>query len=105
MVIKVYISSISGNMEVIFIYIYWISTTKNTTTIIIYIKKVKGNQQRALFVLSGHHIEHQIIDISDPINETEKEFMIANSESNAKGLILPPQIFNENEYCGVYNTN
>ncbi len=56
-------------------------------------------------MLSGHHIEHQIIDISDPINETEKEFMIANSESNAKGLILPPQIFNENEYCGVYNTN
>ena len=100
MVIKVYISSISGNMEVIYIEFLQLKIL-----LLLLLKKVKGNQQRALFVLSGHHIEHQIIDISDPINETEKEFMIANSESNAKGLILPPQIFNENEYCGVYNTN
>lgn len=77
MVIKVYVSSISGN------------------------KEVKGNQQQTFFVLSGHNIEHTTIDIADPANEKDKEFMIANATPNAKGHYLSPQIFNEDEYCGV----
>lgn len=77
MVIKIYITSISGSQE------------------------VKKQQQHALFVLSGHGIEHKVIDVSDPINEEEKNKMMESSQPNAKGVILPPQIFNEDEYCGV----
>ena len=67
----------------------------------IIVLKVRGQQQRALFVLSGHNIEHQAIDVSDPIKEKEKDFMIANGEQNAKGKVVSPQIFNDEQYCGV----
>ncbi len=52
-------------------------------------------------MLQSHSIEHKAIDVSDPINEKEKDFMIANGEKNAKGKVAPPQIFNEDQYCGV----
>ncbi len=63
--------------------------------------KVKKQQQHALFVLSGHKLELKVIDVSDPANEQEKQLMIESSQPNAKGLILPPQIFKDDEYCGV----
>jgi SH3 domain-binding glutamic acid-rich protein len=52
--------------------------------------------------LSGHSIEFQQIDIADPIYEEDKAFMIENSKENAKGLVLTPQIFKDDEYCGDY---
>jgi hypothetical protein len=63
--------------------------------------KVKTQQQHVTFVLSGHHIDYKEIDIADPANEDEKQFMLQHSLPNDKGLVLPPQVFNENEYCGV----
>jgi hypothetical protein len=51
--------------------------------------------------LSGHHIDYREVDIADPSNEEEKQVMLQNSQPNAKGIILPPQIYNENEFCGV----
>lgn len=77
MVIKLFVSSISGNNE------------------------VKKQQQHALFVLSSHNIDYQLIDIADPTYEKDKKQMIENSKPNSKGVIVPPQIFNGDDYCGV----
>ena len=77
MTIKVFVSSISGN------------------------KEVKKQQQHVLFVMTGHGIEFREIDIADPSNEEEKQMMLEHSTPNAKGSIIPPQIFNDETYCGV----
>jgi glutaredoxin len=66
-----------------------------------YFEQVKKQQQHALFVLSGHSVDLKVIDVSDPANEEEKKLMVDGSQPNAKGLILPPQIFKDDEYCGV----
>lgn len=79
MTIKVFVSSISGN------------------------KEVKKQQQHVLFVLSSHNIDFIEIDIADPANEELKQKMLDNSKPNKKGIILPPQVFNDDEYCGDYD--
>jgi hypothetical protein len=63
---------------------------------------LKKQQQHACFVLTSFKtINLKIIDISDPIYEQDKQFMIENSQPNPNGIVLPPQIFNDEEYCGV----
>lgn len=81
MVIKLYYSSISGN------------------------KEVKTQQQHALFVMGNkcNAIDFKSIDICDPLNQEELDFYLANAQPNEKGVILPPQFFNEEEYCGNYD--
>ncbi|XP_058809285.1 SH3 domain-binding glutamic acid-rich protein homolog [Phymastichus coffea] len=78
MVIKVYISGISGN------------------------KEVKKRQQRVLMILESKNVEYQVIDITEPGKEAEKEFMQVNSMAKDSKYPLPPQIFNEEDYCGDY---
>ena len=66
---------------------------------------MKKQQQHAQFVLSSLiSNDLQIIDISDPTNEQDKQFMLENALENPKGLRLPPQIFNESNYCGDYDS-
>uniref|UniRef100_A0A0A9VYH5 Uncharacterized protein n=2 Tax=Lygus hesperus TaxID=30085 RepID=A0A0A9VYH5_LYGHE len=80
MVIKVYTSGISGN------------------------KEVKKRQQRIMMILESKGIEYEAIDITEPGNEDDKQFMQdhAKPKDGAKHP-LPPQIFNELEYCGDYD--
>ncbi|KAL4708353.1 hypothetical protein ACJJTC_019589 [Scirpophaga incertulas] len=86
MVVKVYISGISGN------------------------KEVKKRQQRVLMILDSKNIKYDVIDITEPGRETDKDFMQNNSKSNGGTVSdpnprspLPPQIFNDDEYCGDYD--
>ncbi|XP_041976527.1 SH3 domain-binding glutamic acid-rich protein homolog [Aricia agestis] len=86
MVVKVYISGISGN------------------------KEVKKRQQRVLMILDSKNIKYEIIDITEPGRESDKDFMQNNSKSNGATVSdsnprspLPPQVFNEEEYCGDYD--
>ncbi|CAL7947304.1 unnamed protein product [Xylocopa violacea] len=79
MVIKIYISGISGN------------------------KEVKKRQQRVLMILDSKNVEYETIDITEPGKEMEKEFMQTNSIARDSKYPLPPQIFNEEEYCGDYD--
>ncbi|CAH0627353.1 unnamed protein product [Chrysodeixis includens] len=86
MVVKVYISGISGN------------------------KEVKKRQQRVLMILDSKSIKYDVIDITEPGKEADKDFMQSNSKSNGGTVSdpnprspLPPQIFNEDEYCGDYD--
>lgn len=53
-------------------------------------------------ILSSMNIPMETIDISDPSKEEDKKFMRANAEPK-EGMKnpLPPQIFSDDEYCGV----
>lgn len=54
-------------------------------------------------ILDSKQIEYEAIDITEPGKEKEKEFMQSNGkvrESLGKHP-LPPQIFNEDDFCGV----
>ncbi|XP_047526707.1 SH3 domain-binding glutamic acid-rich protein homolog [Vanessa atalanta] len=86
MVVKVYISGISGN------------------------KEVKKRQQRVLMILDSKNIKYELIDITEPGREEDKDFMQNNSKSNGGTVSdpnprtpLPPQVFNDEEYCGDYD--
>ncbi|XP_066601660.1 SH3 domain-binding glutamic acid-rich protein homolog isoform X1 [Prorops nasuta] len=78
MVIKIYISGISGN------------------------KEVKKRQQRVFMILDSKNVEYESIDITEPGKEDVKEFMQSNSKARDSKYPLPPQIFNEDDYCGDY---
>lgn len=60
-------------------------------------------------ILESKNIEHELIDIAEPGKEPEKEFMQKNSTSpgatssdtNPRNP-LPPQFFNDEQYCGDY---
>lgn len=61
-------------------------------------------------ILDSKNIKYEVVDIAEPGKETEKEFMHTNSTSTgATGSDpsprhpLPPQIYNDVEYCGDYD--
>ncbi|XP_012214434.1 SH3 domain-binding glutamic acid-rich protein homolog isoform X2 [Linepithema humile] len=53
-------------------------------------------------ILDSKNVEYEIIDITEPGKELDKEFMQANSNARSNKYPLPPQIFNEDDYCGDY---
>ncbi|XP_049822323.1 SH3 domain-binding glutamic acid-rich protein homolog [Aethina tumida] len=86
MVIRVFISGISGN------------------------KEVKKRQQRVLLILDSKNIKYDVVDIAEPGSEEDKDFMQNSSTSNGATISdpnprhpLPPQIFNDDVYCGDYD--
>ncbi|KAL1464899.1 hypothetical protein WDU94_004505 [Cyamophila willieti] len=83
MTVKVFISGLSGSLE------------------------IKKRQQRLLMILDSKNINYSIVDITEQGKENEKEFMQQNSKppnggSTVKTSPLPPQIFNDEHYCGDY---
>lgn len=52
-------------------------------------------------ILDSKNIEYVVVDITEPGKENEKEFMQQNSKAKEAKHPLPPQIFNEDDYCGV----
>lgn len=69
--------------------------------------QVKKRQQRVLMILDSKNFQYEVIDITEPGKEPEKEFM--QEKSTSKGgttsdqnpkYPLPPQIFSDEEYCG-----
>lgn len=81
MVIKVFISTQSGN------------------------SRIKKSQEKVLDVLSGKKIEFEEIDISDANRKEEKEWMWEHGKAKdgQPGKPLPPQVFNGDVYCGDYD--
>ncbi|KAH9421646.1 SH3-binding, glutamic acid-rich protein [Dermatophagoides pteronyssinus] len=79
MVVKVFISGISAS------------------------KEVKKHQIRAQFLLDSYKIKYELIDISDPLMEKQKEIMLQMAKRrNESTPPQPPQFFNEDQYCGDY---
>lgn len=63
-------------------------------------------------ILDSKKIEYEVIDISEPGKEAEKEFMQEHSTSKGATIsdqeprhALPPQIFSGDEYCGKIKLN
>jgi glutaredoxin len=52
-------------------------------------------------ILESKNVEYQVIDITEPGKEAEKEFMQLNGVAKDSKYPLPPQIFSEEDYCGV----
>lgn len=52
-------------------------------------------------ILDSKNIQYNIIDIAEPGKENEKEFMQEHSKLKDSKYPLPPQIFNDDHYCGV----
>ena len=78
MTIKVYISGICGSQE------------------------VRKLQQRVLFILQSLPIDLQVIDVTEPGKGEDLIFMQDTAKKHNKKTQLPPQIFNDNDYCGDY---
>lgn len=61
-------------------------------------------------ILDSKNIKYDLVDITEPGKESEKELMQTKSTSNGATVSdpeprhpLPPQIFNQEEYCGDYD--
>ena len=61
-------------------------------------------------ILDSKHITYEVIDICEPSQDQEKNFMQTNSTKSGSTISdptprhpLPPQIFNDAEYCGDYD--
>lgn len=70
---------------------------------------MKKRQQRVLMILDSKVIKYEVVDITEPGKESEKEKM--QEKSSSKGVTigdptprhaLPPQLFYDDEYCGDY---
>ena len=63
---------------------------------------MSNSQHRILMILKSLKIPIEVVDISTPGMEEQREFMRASAKKK-EGQInaLPPQIFNGHQYCGV----
>nr|CAD7394649.1 unnamed protein product [Timema cristinae] len=127
MVIKVYISGISGNKEQNNLRsnntknrigqkryksaneyspkIFLCNTGTEYHSVDSIIQQVKKHQQRVMMILDSKNIEYTTVDITEPGKENEKEFMQQNSKTNDSKHPLPPQLFNEELYCGYHSVD
>lgn len=60
-------------------------------------------------ILDSKNIKYDIIDIAEPGKESEKEFMQEHATNKGATIsdqeprhALPPQIFVDSEYCGMF---
>lgn len=72
--------------------------------------QVKKRQQKILMILDSKNIKYEIVDISEAGREADKDYMQTKSTSNGGTASdpnprhpLPPQVFNDEEYCGDYD--
>ena len=63
--------------------------------------QMQKKQDHILWTLESKSIEHLQIDIGDPLHAKERQFMRQNIKTQNNQMVLPPQIFNDEEYVGV----
>ncbi|XP_013779175.1 SH3 domain-binding glutamic acid-rich protein homolog [Limulus polyphemus] len=78
MVVKVYVSGISAS------------------------KEVKKHQQRVLMILDSLKVCYETVDITEPGKEDQRSYMQENCKKSSGRSVLPPQFFNDEDYCGDY---
>jgi len=63
---------------------------------------VKKRQQRAQMLLDSLRVKYETVDITEPGHDEEKELMknVCKKRNNSS-VALPPQFFNDDQYCGV----
>ncbi|CAD5113250.1 DgyrCDS2429 [Dimorphilus gyrociliatus] len=78
MTVKLYFSSVSGKTE------------------------IKKQQNFIRQTLSSAEIDFEEIDVSNPHCEDDKYFMLEHSKNGKESSPIPPQLFNDTQYCGDY---
>ena len=79
MVVKVYISQVSASNE------------------------TKKRQQRAQMILDSLNISYQLVDVTEPGHEKERDqLQTVCKKRDSQTVALPPQFFNDDQYCGDY---
>lgn len=54
-------------------------------------------------LLEGKKIEYEVVDITDPVNEEQRQYMREHAVAKeGQKVPLPPQIFHDDQYCGDY---
>ncbi|GCC43699.1 hypothetical protein chiPu_0027752 [Chiloscyllium punctatum] len=72
------------------------------TSLAVFLESIKKRQQEVVGFLESNKIEFEEIDIT--MLEDQRRWMYHNipqEKQPAKGNPLPPQIFNNDAYCGV----
>jgi glutaredoxin len=66
-------------------------------------KEINNAQHRILMILKSLGMELEVVDISAPGTEKERDYMREHGKKK-EGFrnVLPPQIFNGEKYCGDY---
>jgi hypothetical protein len=78
MPLKVYMTNITGNQLIV------------------------GNQRKLKHILDTNKIDYIDVDISDPKNSNEKEFLQRTLALSNKKMNLP-EIFHDEQYCGDFD--
>ena len=65
-------------------------------------RDIRKRQIHVFAVLSSWKYEFQAIDVADPDNEKERDFVIESGKKTDDDKIMLPQIFKEEECCGDY---
>jgi len=67
-------------------------------------QKIEGEQQKIRMVLQSRKIDFESIDILQPGNQNQKTFMREKGKKkDGQRFVLPPQIFNGEEYRGDFD--
>lgn len=83
--------------------VMFIGKSKKKKKLIHLYKKIKKRQQRAQMILDSLEIPYNLIDVTEPGNEKERNQMQAICKKREPSTTpLPPQFFNDDEYCGDY---
>jgi len=66
-------------------------------------KEMVTHQHRILMIMESMKFDYEVVDIAGPGMDEAKDFMRANSKKKeGTRHALPPQIFNEEKYCGNF---
>lgn len=69
---------------------------------IVFTFQMKKRQMKAQLIMESKGVEFKVIDIADPGCEADRLFMQKNAPAkNGARNSVPPQFFNDEEYCGV----
>lgn len=64
--------------------------------------QIKKRQQRVQMIMDSLEIKYDLVDVTEPGYEKEKELMQAVCKKrDPQTVALPPQFFNDDTYCGV----
>merc|ERR1739848_71366 len=67
-------------------------------------KEITNSQQRIIMILKSLGIKMDLVDISAPGMDEQRDFMRASAKKKeGQRFPLPPQIFHGEKYCGDYD--
>lgn len=111
MAVKIYISQVSASNEVSIQaynieysnwYLKWLLLICIPVYTYHILYQIKKRQQRAQMIMDSLGIKYNIVDVTEPGHEKERD-QLQNvcKKRNSQTVALPPQFYNDDTYCGV----